>query len=452
MAFYAIVFSLFVVMWVEILNYSRNLDLFVLPKGVKNAYRIIKKELVIFVDYCQSAEEDIDEIMNNLGKQLSPKEIIDIKYNDINIGADIWQSIQRFLFMGYKSEIGLIPGSIAYNFIKSAYLYAYSFDNFFSENYYDYLLLNEISYIDWGIPAKIALEKYDIPIIRLCHHNREFKTFSVNLHKNIRSFGYIPSMIPKEKFNSIITKNCNVFEGKSISRNLLDSSKSLDEKLSMGIFDERKLNVVLFTHLCWDSSIAYGEQIFDTFEDWILETYAIAKRKKNINWIFRVHPHEKGKFLNKKYNTLNFLRDNIDINNYDNIKIMDHTMDSTAADLAQYIDVGITTVGTVSFELPCMGIPVILASRKGYAEYEFTINAEDLDDYTNILNHIEDYCEISNEKVIQAQRYYELLQNELIKNDISTFKNGSKKNFNYFDRIKLNKYLQSKDIYYNIES
>ena len=53
--------------------------------------------------------------------------------------------------------------------------------------------------------------------------------------------------------------------------------------------DPNKKIAVLFSHIFWDGTFFYGEDLFIDYEDWFRETLKVMIKKKDVNWIIKVH-------------------------------------------------------------------------------------------------------------------------------------------------------------------
>lgn len=380
--------------------FSWNLRRDIFDINFKKDFKFCDYKLSLRKYISKKEKKDIINFLNSLPKSLTVNELIEINWNGVNIGTSIWSSVQRYCFIGKPNNLKLIPKTILYEYIKSALHIATSFDNLFKSKLIDSVLLNEVAYINWGIPMKFAL-KYKIKVIAQSHGYLGHKYIGIQTYNNLKDI-IIPSGAPtdlelrqiysdpklKNKYISIYDKVFGKFEKKytSLKKNLTSNVVNSSDN---------KIQVVIFTHLCWDATLTYADKLFLTFEDWLTETFNIARNNPNINWVFKVHPHEtdlsiapRGESTSKIINTYTFLKDLISKNPAENISIF------TKSDNMEIIlktDYCISVLGTCRYELASIGIPVILAEKTMSKNDGFSICATSVKDYNEILNNISSY-------------------------------------------------------------
>src|SRR6185436_10876252 len=47
---------------------------------------------------------------------------------------------------------------------------------------------------------------------------------------------------------------------------------------------------VIFSHIFWDAGFFYGDNLFEDYEKWLVETTRAACANPNVNWIIKLHP------------------------------------------------------------------------------------------------------------------------------------------------------------------
>jgi hypothetical protein len=357
-------------------------------------------------------KKEIICFLNSLPKSLSVNDLMKMNWRGVNIGTSIWSSIQRYCFIGKPNELKLIPNTILYEYVKSGLYIATSFDNLFKTKLFDLVLLNEVSYINWGLPMKFAL-KYSIKVITLSHGYLGNKYIGINTYNNLNDI-IIPCGVPndieldqiysdsnlKNKYISIYNEFFGEFENKY---------KSLMNKLDLtSNSHNNKIQVVVFTHLCWDATLAYADKLFETFEDWLVETFNIARNNPNVNWVFKVHPHEADLSMSPRsestspiVNTYTFLKDLL--NNYPSKNITIFTKSDNML-ILPYTNYCVSVLGTCRYELTSLGIPVILAEKSMNKNNGFSICASSIKAYNRILNNISSYS--INEEQIELAKIY----------------------------------------------
>ena len=203
----------------------------------------------------------------------------------------------------------------------------------------------------------------------------------------------------------------NYYGGGWYNRQQLQENKVfLDKsavKQKIGINSDKKI-AVIFSHILYDATFFYGENIFDDYLQWLIETVRIAMENDNVEWVIKVHPVNvwRAKMdgkpmqqlekieLDKKFAELpshiHFLPADTIINTYSLYEAMDY---------------GLTVRGTVGMELPSLGIPIITAGTGRYSGLGFTIDPQTKKQYEDILLNIENIS-ISEEEIQRAQQFY----------------------------------------------
>ena len=154
-------------------------------------------------------------------------------------------------------------------------------------------------------------------------------------------------------------------------------------------FSKKKKLAVVFNHIFWDASFFYGSDLFLHYQEWFYETYKIALKNKEVNWIFKLHPSNKTKNI----------RDNIKIDepseikyirkNFgkipDHIKIIDEEFPFSSFNLYSLLDFCITVRGTTGLECALFEKPVITAGTGKYSNKGFTYDFENKEQYLKTL-------------------------------------------------------------------
>jgi hypothetical protein len=165
---------------------------------------------------------------------------------------------------------------------------------------------------------------------------------------------------------------------------------------------------VIFSHILYDATFFYGENLFPDYLSWLVETVRIAIGNPALNWIVKVHPVNlwrsqmdgvpmeqlEARALEREFGSLP-----------PHIKIMTADTPINTYSLFGAIDYGLTVRGTIGMELPCYGVPVITAGTGRYSGRGFTIDPRNPAEYRDILSRLQDYPRLSPETVSAAQRY-----------------------------------------------
>jgi len=393
------------------------------PRNLQKQFSTFAGQKVSLNNYITEKDKrSVNEFIDNLSTEMNVNDLINLEWKGVNVGKDIWSSAQRYCFIGKPDKLKIEKKTVLYEYIKSGLLYAAAMDKLLSSQKYDLILQNEVAYISWGIPMKIAL-KHKIPVIHQSFGYLGQEYLALNLYKNLNDL-IIPAGFPKnneldEVYSSkekmdIYSKIGNFHLSSFINKfnNLRNSTDKKGGNYYPSFISLQKKNVVIYTHLCWDSSLGYGDRIFDTFEDWLDVTVNIALENQHINWIFKIHPHElntspRNEKTNSSINTYTYLNKIIKKNPSDNI----HVFNSDKNDLLfKHIDYCVSVIGTCRYELPAVGIPVVLAEKRLNDKSGFILSAQSINNYRYLLNNIDSVFLTNRQKklaVTYAGIYYD---------------------------------------------
>jgi hypothetical protein len=204
----------------------------------------------------------------------------------------------------------------------------------------------------------------------------------------------------------------NYESGAWYNRQQLQEGKSVvaaEEVRRMLGLDPAKKTAIIFCHILYDATFFYGESLFDDYEQWMVETVRAAIANPNMNWIVKVHPVNvwrsrmdgselvqlEAETLHRHFGTLP-----------DHVKIMPAETGINTFSLFSAADVGLTVRGTIGMELPCFGIPVVIAGTGRYAGRGFTIDPKAREDYAGLLARLQEVPRLDAETTRRARLHY----------------------------------------------
>jgi hypothetical protein len=177
--------------------------------------------------------------------------------------------------------------------------------------------------------------------------------------------------------------------------------------------ERRRTTAVVFSHVLWDANMFFGEDLFDDQEQWFVETVRAACENDRADWIVKLHPanvwKRKRDRATGELGDLRAIRDHIG-ELPPHVKLMrpDHPISTRS--LFAVTDVGVTIRGSVGWELPCLGTPVLTAGTGFYSGRGFTIDSATRSEYLGRLSRIETIEPLGPEEIALARRHaYALL-------------------------------------------
>ena len=156
--------------------------------------------------------------------------------------------------------------------------------------------------------------------------------------------------------------------------------------------DAAKKTAVVFSHVLWDANMFYGRDLFEDQEEWFVETVRAACANDAVNWVVKLHPANLWKLRRDGYvgelDEHRAIRERVgDLPAH--VRVLDPDNDISTWSLFDVTDYGVTIRGSVGFELPCFGKPVLTAGTGFYSGRGFTIDSATPDEYLERLRTIE---------------------------------------------------------------
>ena len=148
--------------------------------------------------------------------------------------------------------------------------------------------------------------------------------------------------------------------------------------------------------------------LFDTYEEWLVETVRTACGNSAVNWIIKLHPANlkklKGNRVEGEQSEVVAIRDRIgDLPEH--VKLLHPDTDINTWSLFELTDYCLTVRGTIGIEMSCYGIPVLTAGRGRYSHRGFTIDSATREEYLERLHHIQEIPQMKPEEVELAKKH-----------------------------------------------
>ena len=169
----------------------------------------------------------------------------------------------------------------------------------------------------------------------------------------------------------------------------------------------RKL-AVIFPHVLWDGNLFYGEDLYNDYGDWFVNTIRTAMTNTNLDWIVKIHPANLWKRAREGLHSLyaeETLVSEFAATLPDHIRIIRPEESVSAHYLFQLADFGITVRGTVGVEMPCFGKPVLTAGTGRYSGLGFTVDSSTRREYEEHLRQLHTYPPLTTAQTVLARRH-----------------------------------------------
>lgn len=203
----------------------------------------------------------------------------------------------------------------------------------------------------------------------------------------------------------------NYESGAWFNRQQLQSNKARvtpgEVKSRLGLDPARK-TAVIFSHILYDATFFYGDNLYKNYEEWLIGSVGSAIGNPNLNWVIKVHPVNvwRSKMDGKPMEQLEQIALERTFGPLpDHIHFLPADTDINGWSLYEATDYGLTVRGTIGLELPCLGIPVVTAGTGRYSGRGFTIDPGSIDEFQSILSTLHQQPALNGAEVELARRY-----------------------------------------------
>ena len=228
--------------------------------------------------------EDI-KLSFSLAKRISSlikKDHFTLPIKGIDSAGYLIDSLQRFVphFRIYKMFSPLVYVTI-WLYIYNVITYLNWLEKFVKKNKIDSVLINHQFYMESGFISCYLNKKFNSEIIHFSVKNK----YPVSVKPRVKWFKKIlneklsESLVSKKRITNI---KKNLYRETNALVDIEDCSKKIIEKNT----------IVIVMHAFADANSLHRENgvIFSSYFQWIRSTLSIAKKNKNIKYIFRSHP------------------------------------------------------------------------------------------------------------------------------------------------------------------
>jgi hypothetical protein len=175
----------------------------------------------------------------------------------------------------------------------------------------------------------------------------------------------------------------------------------------MGLRSDRKI-AVIFPHILWDGSFFFGEDLFENYTEWLVETIKAACANDRVQWVVKLHPSHTVKDKRDGYSgkpaELAALEGVVDALP-PHITLLPPEAPISTYSIFQVADYVVTVRGTVGIEAALLGIPVITGGTGRYDRRGFTVDSATREEYLARLATVEQQPPLRQDQIELAERY-----------------------------------------------
>jgi hypothetical protein len=320
--------------------------------------------------------------MNIFKKINTKKDILKISLNKIHIGDLIYD---EYLAINKKSTIDLESKHFR-NYLKDSFRLFHFWYEYFKNNKVKSLIISHSVYLV-GLPGRIAIH-FNIPVYNVMAtsayylDNKNFLTLS-NFEFSKKKFLQLKKSIKKKLTLNAKKEISNRFRGlldiRQLNNRIASRSFSSIDKNKRVLNKNSKFKILVATHCFQDAVHVYGNYLFEDFFEWLDFLGSQSNKLKNYEWYLKCHPavferNEKTLiYFTKKYPNLILLPKDVTHNQL----------------IYEGISVVFTVYGTVGYEYPLFGIPVVNASSHGPHDlYRFNFYPKTKKEYLKLIQNL----------------------------------------------------------------
>lgn len=365
--------------------------------------------------------ESESAIKDFLEKNWSFAEIKNWRYRDCSLGGQVLSSVARKTFQGFPDPNSPEIRQEIEKYLALSIQTVHQAEVMFDRIRPDVVFVIEANYAFFGIIVDVAL-KLGIEVIQVIQPSRDdamvFKRLTHETRRihpaavSQRSMQLIEDVPWSDEMEEALMKEFGDRYGGTWylqQRNQVSaeamSKKEVQELLGL---DPQKKTAAVFSHILWDANLFYGEDLFEDYGDWLVQTVRAAARNSNLNWVIKLHPANVWKRayenVEQELAEVTLLKKELgDLPGHVHLLLPDCGVSTFS--LFQSIDYGVTVRGTTGMEMPCLGVRTLTAGTGRYSGFGFTDDFESAGDYLAALRDLHERLPMTEEEIERAKRH-----------------------------------------------
>ena len=332
----------------------------------------------------------------------SKKDILNIKVENILIGDLLYDTFLK------SNQIATINYSDEkfFKMLEDFIHLFFSWKNFFSTNKI-HTIIGVHSVYSYALPLRIAINKginaYTVKsseISKLTKKNIFSSTNFFDYRKKFKKLNKAKKREGLKLAEQIIKKRPSGVGG--ISNHLVSNISAFHSKKTKRLIKKSdKIKVLICTRNVFDATHVFGNLLFADNYEW-LNFLGRMSENTDYDWYLKTHINYDGKFKLYQPNSNKIIFDIMD--KYKKIQILPNNY-SHKQIIKEKINFILTQHGSVGFEYPFFGIPVINASYNNpQIAYNFNLNPKNEKDYKKLIKNLK---KIKNKIKINKEEIFE---------------------------------------------
>ena len=382
-------------------------------------------QTLYFEDY-QPSQDAIKEKVREETKRLlaekpSPQEFANLTYRGVYLGEHLLSSLSRTLHLGRIDLQRPDASAFVRRVLPEVLGNVHAAESLMDQVNPDLVLFNDTSYTHYGPIHDIAINRGcnavqftyiaedDALIWKRCTAETR-RTHPNSLSP--QSWKSAKSMLWTSEMDTALDQHFRDRYGerwymsrRNQHKKIVKAKKQVQQDLGL---NSDKKTVVLFSHILWDANLFYGEDLFEDFGEWFLETVRIAYENSSVNWVIKLHPGNIWKRISEGWNDTS---DEVRLIESklgplpSHVRLLPPETELNTFSMFAVTDYAITVRGTIGIELSCFGVPVFTAGTGRYSDLGFTIDSKTKEEYLKRLQNIQEYPPLTPKQKELARRH-----------------------------------------------
>ncbi len=390
---------------------SRYLELF----GVQ---RFVRLEDYLTPELEEEARREGETLLESVHE---PEDLRRLTFRGVDVGRQALSTVSRYLHEGGVDLADREARELLARLLPAAVRATFAFELLLDDVQPELVLFNERNYADQGPLSDLALgrglnvvqfvggfEDDTLVLKRFTAQTKAIHPRSLADESWVRVRALPWGERQERELEAELAKR---YDGSTYHARLNQSwtrSRTRGEVVAeLGLDPDRKTAVV-FSHVLWDANMFYGRDLFADQEEWFVETVRAAAANDSVNWVVKLHPanvwKRKRDGVTAELDELVAIRERVGALPA-HVRVLEPTSDVSTWSLFGVTDWGVTIRGSVGFELPCLGVPVLTAGTGFYSGRGFTVDSETAEEYLGRIAGIQDVQPPDAQAVELARRH-----------------------------------------------
>jgi hypothetical protein len=382
------------------------------------------RRFVTLDDYLDEEQEELArrESAALLEQVEEPSDLKALTFRGAAVGREAFSTVSRYLHEGGVSLDDPRARRLLEQVLPSALRTAIAAQGMLDDLRPEVVLFNERNYADQGPLCDVALAR-DLNVVQWVAGFEDDTMVFKRYTRETKS--YHPRSLSDESWPRIEAMDWTERHERQLEEDFTrryDKTATYFGRWNQGWTEERspeeivgrlgldpaRKTAVLFSHVLWDANMFYGRDLFADQEEWFVETLRAACRNDRVNWVVKLHPanvwKRKRDRARGELGELAAIREHVG-ELPAHVRLLAPDTDISTRSLFDVTDWGLTIRGSIGFELPCFGKPVLTAGTGYYSGYGFTVDSETADEYLARVAAIHEIPPLTDEQVLLARKH-----------------------------------------------